>query len=120
MDCPCGKYLTAMLPMWLPLLAAVRRLDKDREAFIRLCHIMSKCVASFAQIKVMMAGKLDGADPLDADVVVIGAGPSGLMSVNPHPRPVRRTRSRHQLLVFVDRKGRDLARIAPPMVDFGW
>jgi 3-(3-hydroxy-phenyl)propionate hydroxylase len=26
----------------------------------------------------------------------------------------------HQLLVFVDRKGKDLARIAPPMGDFGW
>ncbi|WP_194903805.1 bifunctional 3-(3-hydroxy-phenyl)propionate/3-hydroxycinnamic acid hydroxylase [Catenulispora rubra] len=34
-------------------------------------------------------------------------------SVLPHTVP-------HQLLVFVDRKQRDLARIAPPTADFGW
>jgi 3-(3-hydroxy-phenyl)propionate hydroxylase len=34
-------------------------------------------------------------------------------AVLPHTVP-------HQLLVFVDRKQRDLARIAPPAADFGW
>ncbi len=99
-----------------------------------------------------------GANDHDADVVVIGAGPAGLMTANllggygisvivveagaslidfprgvgmddetmrtfqtvglvdavlPHTVP-------DQLLVFIDRKGRDLARIAPPTGEFGW
>ncbi|RYE42356.1 MAG: bifunctional 3-(3-hydroxy-phenyl)propionate/3-hydroxycinnamic acid hydroxylase [Hyphomicrobiales bacterium] len=95
---------------------------------------------------------------IDADVVVVGAGPSGLMVANllgaygirvvvveagaeiiDYPRGVgmddetlRTFQSvqlaervlphtvPHQLLVFVDGKRRDLARIAPPMADFGW
>jgi 3-(3-hydroxy-phenyl)propionate hydroxylase len=94
----------------------------------------------------------------DADVVVIGAGPSGMMTANllggygirvivleagpaiiDYPRGVGmddetlRTFQTvglveevlphtvpNQPLVFIDRKGRDLARIAPPMADFGW
>jgi 3-(3-hydroxy-phenyl)propionate hydroxylase len=95
---------------------------------------------------------------IDIDVVVVGAGPSGLMIANllgghglrvavfeagpelidfprgvgiddetlrtfqtvglvngvlPHTIP-------HQLLVFVDAKQRDLARLAPPTAEFGW
>lgn len=95
---------------------------------------------------------------VDADVIVIGAGPTGLMTANllglygirvivleagaqliDYPRGVGmddetlRTFQTaglvdrvlphtipHQLLVFIDRKGRDLARIAPPAADFGW
>lgn len=95
---------------------------------------------------------------VDADVVIIGAGPTGLMSANllgaygirtivleagatliDYPRGVGmddetlRTFQTaglvddvlphtipHQLLVFVDRKQRDLARLAPPTADFGW
>lgn len=94
----------------------------------------------------------------DVDVVIVGAGPSGLMTANllgmyglrvavfeagpalidfprgvgmddeslrtfqtaglvdevlPHTIP-------HQLLVFVDEKQRDLARMAPPTSEFGW
>jgi 3-(3-hydroxy-phenyl)propionate hydroxylase len=97
-------------------------------------------------------------DALDAEVVVIGAGPAGLMTANllgryglrvivveagasliDYPRGVgmddetlRTFQSAgvvdhvlphtvpDQLLVFVDAKYRDLARMAPPMGDFGW
>lgn len=92
------------------------------------------------------------------DVIVVGAGPSGLMTANllagygikvtvleagaeliDYPRGVGmddetlRTFQNvgladavlphtvpNQLLVFVDGKGRDLARISPPMAEFGW
>lgn len=95
---------------------------------------------------------------LDAQVVVIGAGPAGLMTANllgrygvrvivveagaeliDYPRGVgmddetlRTFQSAgvveqvlphtvpDQLLVFVDAKYRDLARMAPPMGEFGW
>ncbi|WP_336632711.1 MULTISPECIES: bifunctional 3-(3-hydroxy-phenyl)propionate/3-hydroxycinnamic acid hydroxylase [unclassified Microbacterium] len=95
---------------------------------------------------------------VDADVVIVGAGPTGLMSANllgsygirtivldagtaliDYPRGVGmddetlRTFQAaglvdavlphtipHQLLVFVDRKQRDLARLAPPTAAFGW
>ena len=94
----------------------------------------------------------------DADVVVIGAGPSGMMTANllglygvrvivleagpaiiDYPRGVGMDDETlrtfqgvgladevlqhtvpNQPLVFVDRKGRDLARIAPPSAEFGW
>lgn len=97
-------------------------------------------------------------DRVDADVVIVGAGPTGLMSANllgsygirtivleagaaliDYPRGVGmddetlRTFQTaglveqvlphtvpHQLLVFVDRRQRDLARMAPPTADFGW
>jgi 3-(3-hydroxy-phenyl)propionate hydroxylase len=107
----------------------------------------------------MMVSKLsDRSATEEADVVVIGAGPTGLMTANllgrygarvvvveagseliDYPRGVGmddetlRTFQNaglvdevlehtipHQLLVFVDRKRRDLARMAPPMADFGW
>ena len=96
--------------------------------------------------------------PADVDVVIVGAGPSGLMIANllglhglrvavfeagerlldfprgvgmddetlrafqnaglvdavlPHTVP-------HQVLVFVDARQRDLARLAPPAAEFGW
>lgn len=98
------------------------------------------------------------AEDHDAEVIIIGAGPTGLMSANllglygirtivieanpeliDYPRGVGmddetlRTFQTaglasqvlphtipHQLLVFVDRRRRDLARISPPMADFGW
>ncbi|MGN7860898.1 bifunctional 3-(3-hydroxy-phenyl)propionate/3-hydroxycinnamic acid hydroxylase [Microbacterium sp. 22303] len=101
----------------------------------------------------------ESADPrFDAEVIVVGAGPAGLMAANllggygvrvvviesgdeliDYPRGVgmddetlRTFQSvgladavlphtvPNQLLVFVDSKGKDLARIAPPMADFGW
>lgn len=99
-----------------------------------------------------------GSTALDADVVVIGAGPAGLMTANllgrygtrvivveagasliDYPRGVgmddetlRTFQSAgvadevlphtapDQLLVFVDAKYRDLARMAPAMGDFAW
>lgn len=107
----------------------------------------------------MMSRKDADREPqLDADVIVIGAGPSGLMTANllagygvkvlvveanahiiDYPRGVGMDDETlrvfqtagladavlphtipHQLLVFIDRKGRDLARISPPASDFGW
>ena len=104
------------------------------------------------------AGRAATPDGFDAQVVVIGAGPAGLMTANllgrygvhvivveagaeliDYPRGVgmddetlRTFQSAgvvegvlphtvpDQLLVFVDAKYRDLARMAPPMGEFGW
>ena len=105
-----------------------------------------------------MSSRAAAAHDLDAEVVVIGAGPAGLMTANllgrygirvivveagsaliDYPRGVgmddetlRTFQSAgvveqvlphtvpDQLLVFVDAKYRDLARMAPPMGEFGW
>ena len=48
MGCPCGKYLTVMLPLWLPLLAQARDLDKPFTT-----------PASLAELEAMSAATID-------------------------------------------------------------